>query len=192
MKLTETDSVGRLRKLFTNMKERCNNPKNKGYHNYGGRGIRVEWESFSSFKEDMYDSYIQHTEEYGRKDTTIDRINNDGNYSKENCHWATRLEQSNNMRTNYHLTYKGITKTIALWAKELGWRDNVIRDRLGRGWSVEKALGTPQRDARVVRHPCYCKLCLQAHAQARKEGYGIGYQTAEHNIGVLMKMKKKT
>lgn len=85
-------------KKWTSMTSRCNNPNTDGYVNYGGRGIKIEWKSFKEFKDDMYESYLKHVEEFGQKQTTIDRINNDGNYRKDNCRWATYSEQITNSR----------------------------------------------------------------------------------------------
>ena len=73
------------------MKQRCNNPKNYKFKDYGGRGITYckEWEQFVNFLNDM-----------GEKpdDKTLDRIDVDGNYSKSNCRWATHEEQAQNTR----------------------------------------------------------------------------------------------
>lgn len=83
-----------LYKTFNGMKERCMNPNNKFYKNYGARGIKVceRWlESFAHFLEDMGERPNGHT---------IDRINNDGNYEPSNCKWATKKEQQNNTRRN--------------------------------------------------------------------------------------------
>lgn len=75
------------------MKQRCNNPKNKNWKDYGGRGIKVcsRWQkSFIAFLKDMSDC---------PKGMSLDRINNNGNYEPSNCRWTTQLEQVHNRRT---------------------------------------------------------------------------------------------
>lgn len=78
--------------VWSAMKNRCQWPKNKYFHNYGGRGIKVceRWQDFRGFIEDMGPSYLP--------GLTIERINNDGNYEPGNCKWATRFDQMRNTR----------------------------------------------------------------------------------------------
>ena len=80
---------------------------------------------------------------------TLDRINNNGNYSPNNCKWSTMRSQSNNRRTNVQITYNGITHTMAEWARIKGMSRNILWDRLHSGWSIEKALTTPVRRKRT-------------------------------------------
>lgn len=137
-KLTQTHggSKTRLFHIWSSMRQRCKNPKNHAYKDYGGRGICVceEWESFEAFREWAYQN--------GYKETlSIDRIDNDKGYNPSNCRWTTQVTQSNNQRTNVLITYRGKTKTRSQWAHELGINPNVLRDRIDRyGWSVERAL----------------------------------------------------
>jgi len=84
--------------IYLGIKGRCNNPNIKCYKNYGGRGIKNEWDKFEDFKNDMYESYLKHINDFGTKQTTIDRINVNKNYNKENCRWATYKEQAINKR----------------------------------------------------------------------------------------------
>lgn len=100
---------------WSHMKARCYNPKDKDYNSYGGRGIQIseEWVyDFKKFYEDM-----------GRmpfSDSSIERIDVNGNYCKENCKWIPVKEQAKNRRNNRRITFKGETKLITEWCKELG------------------------------------------------------------------------
>jgi hypothetical protein len=82
--------------IWSAMKARCFVKKNKRYKCYGGRGITVspEWLIFENFKKDMYEAYVEHKKL--NKSTSIDRINNDGNYEFNNCRWATNEIQQKN------------------------------------------------------------------------------------------------
>lgn len=92
---------------WQHMKERCLNENHVAYIRYKNIGISDEWLNFNNFVNDMYQSYLKHCEEFGEKETTLNRINNKGTYCKSNCRWATHKEQSNNMSTN--LTNKLLT-----------------------------------------------------------------------------------
>lgn len=83
-------------KKWDEINNRCYQKTNPSYNRYWWRWIIVERKTFDDFKEDMYESYLEHIKKYGRKQTTIDRINWDWNYSKENCRWATYKEQNIN------------------------------------------------------------------------------------------------
>lgn len=81
---------------YYNILKRCNDKNSRDYHNYWWRWIKCEWNSFEDFKNDMYESYLEHKS--NNKETTIDRIDVNGNYSKENCKWSTNYEQQRNTR----------------------------------------------------------------------------------------------
>jgi hypothetical protein len=127
-------------KAWQHMKERCSNQNNKRYGRYGGRGLTypVEWGSFEAFFADM-----------GPRPTkkhSLERVNNDLGYSKENCIWADRHTQDNNTSRCIHVTAFGETKTVAQWAKQHGLHHETLRSRLVRyGWDAERAITTPGR-----------------------------------------------
>lgn len=87
---------------FHLLKQRCNNKSHPRYDRWGGRGIRCLWGSFKEFKEDMYESFLAHEKLHGGRQTSIDRIDNDGHYCKENCRWATPKEQMRNTSVYVH------------------------------------------------------------------------------------------
>ena len=130
-------SNSRMYNIWCMIKRRCYKKKAQYYKNYGGRGIKMSngWKnSFEKFWEDMKEGY--------REELTIERINNNGNYCKENCRWANRNEQMNNMRRNRIICFNGVSKTMSEWSKETGIPYSTIRSRFRYGWTVEKALTT--------------------------------------------------
>lgn len=121
--------------IFNGINSRCNYRSHKAYKNYGGKGIKVLWTSYQDFKRDMYESYIEHLNKYGKKQTTIDRIDSCKDYSKENCRWSTRKEQNRNMKSN--LIYKGECALDA--SLRLGGNKNLVANRIAKGWSLKEA-----------------------------------------------------
>jgi len=139
MNTTHNMAHSKLYKVHASMMQRCYNKNNKGYKNYGGRGIYVckEWENFEGFVEWALSSNYQ-------EGLLIERINNDGPYSPENCKWATSEYQNNNKRSNRIITFDGKTMTWAQWARFIGISRSTLVGRLTiLGWSIEKALTTP-------------------------------------------------
>ena len=126
----------RLYRIWSNIKTRCYNEKDPHFERWGKRGILMceEWETnFKSF----YDWAIENGY---NDDLTIDRIDNDGNYEPNNCRWVTIKYQNRNKRNVKFITYKGETKTIPEWTKEIGLGKETIRERLKRGWSESEAI----------------------------------------------------
>ena len=123
----------RIYVIYTAMKSRCNDEKHK---NYGWRWIKCLWNTFEEFYEDMKDWYSD--------ELSIDRINNDWNYCKENCRWATRKEQSNNRRDNIQITIKWVTKLMIEWCEIYWIKKNTVYSRLHKGRNKQKAILTPK------------------------------------------------
>lgn len=119
------------------MKNRCLNPKATGYENYGGRGISIceKWMTFEGFLDDMG---------IRPEGTTLERKNNDLGYCKDNCKWATRIEQGANMRTNINFTINGETKCVSEWARIHGINKDTLGSRIKSGWDLDD-LFTPSR-----------------------------------------------
>jgi len=126
--------------MYKNLNRRCDNKNDKNYKNYGGRGITNEWKSFIEFKNDMYSKYIEHQKEHD-KDTSLDRINNDGNYSKNNCRWATARVQCNNTRKNRIIYHNGKEMSLTQWSRYLGMKRSTLNSRINiYKWSIKDAL----------------------------------------------------
>lgn len=129
----------RLNNIYCHMKRRCYNPNHPAYKNYGARGIKIcaEWlepkKGWKMFKEwALNNGYAP--------DLSIDRINNDKGYSPDNCRWTSRLVQANNKSDNRYVTYKGQTKSLAVWCRELGLNYGRVEARLYKcHWPVKKA-----------------------------------------------------
>lgn len=105
---------------WNSMRQRCLNPKNPNYRDYGGRGIVCcdRWSSFEAFLADMG---------VRPAGTTLEREDNDGNYEPGNCRWATPTSQSRNRRNNLRITHEGETLLLADWSRRLGVDAGTLR-----------------------------------------------------------------
>ncbi len=124
--------------VFHSMKARCQNERHRFYKDYGGRGITVceRWmkprgEGLKNFIADMGDR---------PPDYTLERIDNNGGYSPENCKWASKKDQARNRRGNVFYSLNGVTKTISQWAELAGISGSAITDRIKAGYPLDKAL----------------------------------------------------
>jgi hypothetical protein len=133
-----TDS--REYRIWRGLVKRCHSPNHVNFRNYGARGIAVcdEWRGVGGFAR-----FLEHVGPCPSAEAQLDRIDNNGNYVPGNVRWTTREGNNNNRRNNRLLTFRGETKTAAEWARTLNLPAYAIRQRLKRGWSIEKALTTP-------------------------------------------------
>lgn len=126
--------------VWNGIKQRCLNPKNKSYKNYGGRGIKMDdaWAN-------SYESFYHWAIKSGyKKGLEIDRIDNDGNYCESNCRFVDREIQANNKRNIKLYTLNGISKSLPQWCREYNKDYYLVRQRVTKlGWTLEKALTTP-------------------------------------------------
>lgn len=147
---TARDEHRQVYLVWSAMRKRCNNPKDKAYERYGGRGITVcvRWEHFENFLADIGPR--------PSSEHSIDRKDNDGGYwcgkcaecarlgRTANCRWATRLEQNRNTRRNVRFSYNGEALTLGEWSERSGIHRATLRERIvRRGWNIEDALTRP-------------------------------------------------
>lgn len=140
----------RLSNIFHNMKARCYVPNNRGYMNYGGRGITLckEWaDSSKSGKGNRTRGYIafkQWALVNGYKDKlTIDRIDVNKGYSPDNCRWVDTRTQNNNRRNNFYITYQGRVQSLADWCREFHLNyEKTFRRIHDLHWSLTRAFET--------------------------------------------------
>lgn len=124
----------RLYSIWRNMKSRCERESNRDYPRYGGVGIRFSerWRRFEAFLADMGEPpSTQHT---------LDRIDGSKGYSKANCRWVTRHEQSRNIRSNIWIAHKGKTMILRDWSTELGIPHPTLYFRYKKGLTPAQVL----------------------------------------------------
>lgn len=143
-RITHKMSGSRTFNIWSGMHNRCS-PLSTGKNRrlYYGKGIRVDdrWSDFMAFIEDMG---------LAPPGLSIDRIDGEKGYTKENCRWATCKTQANNTTRNRLLEHKGATKTVAEWAEETGIKPNTIIYRLRRGWDASRCLEKNPIQKRVL------------------------------------------
>ena len=139
---THGHSGTRVYNIWQGMKKRCYNPKNAHYNRYGGRGIAVceEWlHNFQVFYNwAMANGY--------RDDLSIDRIDNDKDYSADNCRWVTCKENNNNTSSNKLICINGTTMTLKQWSEKKHVNYSTVRYRIYSGWTIKEALGLVPRN----------------------------------------------
>ena len=134
-----------LYNVWAAIKQRCNNPQDKNFHYYGGRGIKL-CDAWNNSFVDFYNWAIGNGYQKG---LTVDRINNDGNYEPANCRLVYVIDQHNNTRSNRYLTYMGRTLTMAQWARELGIDYRRLQSRINLGWDMDRIVAVGNRKANV-------------------------------------------
>lgn len=123
---------------WSGMRSRCR-PNHPQRQNYFDRGISIapEWEDFDNFARDMGVRPLH---------ASLDRIDNDKGYSKENCRWATREEQCNNRTSSVLLSFGGETLSVTQWSRRLSISTTALWRRLFVfNWSIEEALTIPKK-----------------------------------------------
>jgi len=137
----------RLYDRWKDMIRRCNNPKTNNYHDYGGRGIKVckRWLDIKNFIEDMYPSFIE--------GLTLDRKENDKDYSKDNCRWVNQNIQTRNTRllkSNNTSGYRGVSwhKLVKKWSSTIG----VNKKRIVIGYFIDKIDAAEAYDNYVINN----------------------------------------
>ncbi len=148
--------------VHSGMMNRCYNPKNISYSRYGGRGIRVSkgWHRLEDF--------IRTIAPRPGKEYSLDRIDNNGDYTPKNCRWATRHVQANNTRRNKFISFKGRRMTLAQWANATGINRNTLKKRSRTGnMSPKELLRATEIRKRMIN---WNGRSLRLHQWARETG----------------------
>lgn len=130
-----------LYRVYYSMKQRCYNPNDKHYSDYGGRGISIcdEWLSdFPAFSKWAYENGYAHG-------LSIDRIDVNGNYEPSNCRWVTQKVQTRNTRRNTYITISGETKVLKDWCTTFGVNCATACNRIKRGYPIYKVFGISEQ-----------------------------------------------
>lgn len=153
-----------LSQKLCDMKNRCSNPRNRHYKDYGGRGIKVcdEWAD----KKQGHKNFQNWAVENGWKEgLSIDRKNNDGNYEPSNCRWATPKEQARNRRPNNLITICSQTKTLTEWAEMIGITPNTLKCRIEHGWKEEDLLKPKTKNLKMTKAQMTKEIKMLRHLE---------------------------
>ena len=143
--MTKTHGMSSTRfcKIWYDFRKRCSLKSCTQYCDYGGRGICVseEWQVFENFYNDMFSTY--------NDNLTLERVDVNGNYCKENCNWVTPAENAQNRENNRIIEYGDLSMTISEWARHIGISRQGLRYRLNVGYSIHDCLN---------KKDFYCRL----------------------------------
>jgi len=166
---------------FNWIKQRCNDEKAQNYKRYWWKWIKCEWNSFGEFYEDMYESYLKHCEEYWENNTTIDRIDSNWNYCKNNCRWVCNREQHINTSRNRIYEYNWEKMCATDRARKLGYKDRSFLSKLDNWVPLSFIIEQPWKR--------YCKKWHEKYPPNEKKWYAI--TKIERNKEYMKSYKEK-
>ena len=170
---------------WANMIDRCDNPENKSYHRYGGRGIEVcsQWYNFFQYIDDLPDGHFPRAE--------LDRRNNNGNYEPSNVRWVTKSQNCKNRENNRFIEFNGKRKCVSDWARDLNINVTTLTERLD-NWSLEDALTLPKGTRLYNRWDNHIKTPerLAQLAKPKRQLKLHEYKGKEYTIKGLSKLSK--
>lgn len=142
----DKELLKKLKQKFMWARDRCTNPNSQRRSSYWWRGIKFLWESFDDFYKDMAESFVDHVKRYWIIETTIDRIDTNWNYCKDNCRRATRREQYERRTRDHNILIWWVNLWNRTTIANMVWvNPSTFRVRLESWWSVEKAIATKVR-----------------------------------------------
>ncbi len=157
------------------MRQRCRNPNNPAWPNYGGRGISVapEWDDFETFLREVGPA--------PSLQFSLDRKDHNGNYEPGNVRWASSRQQARNRRSNCVVEFNGVTQTLAAWSEQTGISRAVLQWRL-KNWDIPRALTTPVKSRRAPRRAAEDKAKLITRAETEVEAARTALRVAEQRL----------
>lgn len=145
LRTTHGESTSRIYRIWRDILRRCEDPRRRGYADYGGRGITIcdEWKTYETFRDwSLANGYAE--------DLSVDRIDNNKGYCPENCQWTNDITQANNKRNNVVIAIDDKTLTMAQWSRETGIPYSALQHRIAMGWEPKDAVMTPLHHRRPI------------------------------------------